>query len=94
MYTDAAYQQFQLQKNNIATQLSVADVEIKTNLDKLSEIPYQLSAAGKTYSQQLALYKSGLSNIIDVQNALYLLNRAQNDKANALNNTWMWLHTG
>jgi outer membrane protein TolC len=89
MYTDAAYQQLQLQKNNIGTLLSDADVEIRTSLDKLKEIPFQLDAANKTYSQQLALYKSGLSNIIDVQNALYILNRAQNDKANAIDGAWM-----
>ena len=70
---------FQLQKNNIATQLSVADVEIKTNLDKLSEIPYQLDAASKTYAQQLALYKSGLNTLIEVTNAQYVLLQAESN---------------
>jgi outer membrane protein, adhesin transport system len=89
MLTNASYQELQLQNNMLSSLVSSADVEVKTNLDKLNEIPIQLEAATRAYSQQLALYNSGLSNIIDVDNTLYILNRAENDKADAINNVWM-----
>ncbi len=89
MLTDASYQQYRLQRTVLGTLQSDADVEVQTNLDELKEIPYQLEAAGKAYLQQIALYNSGLSNIIDVDNTLYILNRAENDKATAIDSAWM-----
>ena len=89
MLTNASYQELKLQNTILNSLASSADVEVKTNLDKLNEIPIQLEAASRAYLQQVALYNSGLSNVIDVDNTLYLLNRAENDKANAIDNVWM-----
>jgi len=89
MLTNASYQELQLQNNLLNNLNSSADVEVKTNLDKLNEIPIQLDAASKAYLQQVTLYNAGLNNVIDVDNTLYILNRAENDKADAINNVWM-----
>lgn len=89
MLTNASYQELQLQNTILNNLISSSDVEVRTALDKLNEIPIQLDAANRAYLQQVALYQSGLSNVIDVDNTLYILNRAENDKADAINKVWM-----
>jgi hypothetical protein len=41
--------------------------------------------------QKSVLYKNGLTNIVDVQQALYALNRAETDMSISYINTWQAL---
>ena len=43
------------------------------------------------YVQKSVLYKNGLANIVDVQQALYNLNRAETDRSVAYINVWQAL---
>lgn len=69
-------------------QLSQAQVNIRTSMDKLQEMPYQLNAARAAAAQKMALYKGGLTSIIEVTNALYVLNRAETDLVQTRHGAW------
>ena len=79
------YEQQQLTLNNAALQ---ASVDLGTAISKFHEIPIQLNAARDAYAQRLTQYNAGLSNIIDLTNALYVLNRAQTDLINTRSGVW------
>ena len=67
----------------IATQLKdqlvLADQRIANTLQRFNEVPKQYKAASDAYLQKSVLYKNGLTDIIDVQQALYALSKAQTD---------------
>ena len=72
-------------------QLLLADQQIENSLKSVQEAPLQLKAATDAYQQKTVLYKNGLANIVDVQQALFTLNRAQTDISVAYINTWQAL---
>jgi outer membrane protein TolC len=86
--TTAALQQYSLQKDQLESANKESDIYISTALNKLNEIPVQLKAASDAYAQKLALYNSGLANIIDLVNAYYILNRAQIDEVMVKDEYW------
>lgn len=71
------------QKSLVALGISQADVELNTARQRLLEIPNQLKAANAGYRQKLSLYKSGLTDIIELNAALSILYRAETDYAQA-----------
>lgn len=81
--------------DQISTQLSdqliLADQRIENSVASWREAPIQYKAASDAYLQKSVLYKNGLSNIIDLQQALYLLNRAETDVSVAYINVWQSL---
>jgi outer membrane protein TolC len=68
-----------------------AQIDIRTAMDKLLEMPAQLNAARAAAMQKMALYRGGLTNIIEVTNALYVLNRAETDLVQTHNAAWQAL---
>ena len=72
-------------------QLALADQRIETSLQAWKEAPVQYKAASDAYLQKSVLYKNGLTNIIDLQQALYLLNRAETSVSVAYINVWQAL---
>ncbi len=68
-----------LLKNNMKQNM----IELTTAYHRLQEIPKQLQAATAAYRQKLALYKNGLTNIIELNVALAVLYRAERDYAEA-----------
>ncbi|MEN0054951.1 MAG: TolC family protein [Mucilaginibacter sp.] len=60
-----------------------ADANVNTALERLNEIPKQLKAAQAAYRQKFALYKNGLTDIIELNAALNLLYRAETDHVSA-----------
>ena len=89
--TKAAEEQLDNSRTLLDNQLNQARVDIHTALDKLNEMPAQLNAARAAATQKMALYKGGLSNIIDVTNALYVLNRAETDLVQTKHAAWQSL---
>lgn len=77
--TNYAMKELQEQQQLLAVSASQADVEMQTALERLKEIPKQLKAANDGYRQKLSLYKSGLTDIIELNAALNILYRAETD---------------
>lgn len=73
------------QKVLLAASASQADANVSTALERLQEIPKQLTAANAAYRQKFSLYKSGLTDIIELNAALALLYRAEVDYISAKN---------
>lgn len=81
--TEFATQQLQEQKTVLTLRSQQAQTELTTAYDRLQEIPQQLDAANAAYRQKLALYRNGLTNLVDLNTALNILYRAETDYANA-----------
>jgi outer membrane protein TolC len=79
------YDQLSLELKN---QLILADQRIENSLASAREVPIQYRAASDAYLQKSVLYKNGLTDIVDLQQALYALNRAEIDKSVAYINVW------
>ncbi len=81
--TDYAAKKLDEQRSQLALSINQADVELNTAKQRLQEIPNQLKAANAGYRQKLSLYKSGLTDIIELNAALNILYRAETDYAQA-----------
>lgn len=81
--TNYALKKLDEQKSLLALGVSQADEELNTAKQRLAEIPNQLKAANAGYRQKLSLYKSGLTDIIELNAALNILYRAETDYAQA-----------
>lgn len=81
--TDYAVKKLDEQKKLLALGVNQADEELNTAKQRLAEIPNQLKAANAGYRQKLSLYKSGLTDIIELNAALNILYRAETDYAQA-----------
>lgn len=81
--TDYARKQLNEQQSLLALGISQADTELNTAKLRLVEIPNQLKAATAGYRQKLSLYRSGLTDIIELNAALNILYRAETDYVQA-----------
>lgn len=86
--TEVALHNYEEQEQSLKNADLQASVNLQTAVEKFGEIPIQLSAASDAYRQRLTQYNAGLSNIIDLTNALYVLNRAQTDLINTKDGVW------
>ncbi|MBZ5858362.1 TolC family protein [Flavihumibacter profundi] len=84
----AALETFNEQKTQLANAQAQANSALQNSIVKLAEIPIQKNAASAAYLQRNALYNAGLTNIVDLTNALYLLNRAETDEVLAADEAW------
>ncbi|HSU50353.1 MAG TPA: TolC family protein, partial [Segetibacter sp.] len=75
----------------LKNQMVLAGQKIQNALENYREAPIEMEAASAAYLQKSVLYKNGLSNIIDVTQALYALNRAETDRDIAFANVWQAL---
>ncbi|MEO6546981.1 MAG: TolC family protein, partial [Ferruginibacter sp.] len=83
--------EYDLISEQLKDQLALADQRIVNAQQSWHEAPIQYKAASDAYLQKSVLYKNGLTNIIDLQQALYLLNRAETDMSVAYINVWQSL---
>ncbi len=83
--------EYDLVSQQIKTQAALADQKIKYAVANYHEAPIQMKAASDAYLQKSVLYKNGLTNIVDVTQALYILNRAETDRDISNNNVWQAL---
>ena len=86
--TEVALHNYEQQQQALSNAGLQASVDLRTAIDKFDEIPVQLNAARAAYDQRLTQYNTGLSNIIDLTNALYVLNRAQTDLIQTKDGVW------
>ncbi len=60
-------------------QLVLADQRIANTLQRFNEVPKQYKSASDAFNQKSALYKNGLTDIVDLQQAFFALSKAQTD---------------
>ncbi|MEJ0033375.1 MAG: TolC family protein [Bacteroidota bacterium] len=87
----ASSSEFLLVKSQLETQSQVADSKFAKAVEIQEQAPIQVKSASIAYNQRSALYKNGLTNLVDVTTALYTLNRAENDRDLAYINVWQAL---
>jgi outer membrane protein len=91
-FVTAAYQnEYDLISTQLKDQLLLSDQQIENSVKSIKEVPIEYKAASDAYLQKTVLYKNGLTNIVDVQQALYNLNRAETDMSVAYINVWQAL---
>lgn len=83
--------EYELADQQVKAQLLLSDNKIKNALDNYNEVPVQVKAASDAYLQKTVLYKNGLTNLVDVTQALYVLIRAETDRDIAYSNVWQAL---
>ena len=89
--SNALKAEYELADQQLKAQLALSETRISNSLDNYREVPVQLKAAGDAYLQKSVLYRNGLTNMVDVQQALYALNRAETDRDIAYSNVWQAL---
>lgn len=82
------YDQVTVQLQN---ELKLADQRIENSLQSAREVPQQYQAASDAYIQKSVLYKNGLTTLVDLQQAIYALNRAEVDRSVVYLNVWQSL---
>ena len=91
-FVSAAYQnEYDLIATQLQDQLILADQRIENSLQSVREVPVQYKAASDAYVQKSVLYKNGLATIVELQQALYSLNRAEADSILAYIVVWQSL---
>lgn len=91
-FISAAYQnEYDLISTQLKDQLILADQRLENSLQSVDEVPAQLKAASDAYVQKSVLYKNGLATIVELQQALYSLNRAEADVTIAYISVWQAL---
>lgn len=79
-FVSAAYQnEYDLIATQLRDQLILADQRIENSLQSVQEVPIQYKAASEAYLQKSVLYKNGLATIVELEQALFSLNRAEAD---------------
>jgi len=86
--SEALQNEYDLADQQIKAQLALSDSKIKNALDNYAEVPIQVKAATEAYLQKTALYKNGLTTLVEVTQTLYTLNRAETDRDIAYSNVW------
>lgn len=87
----ALQDEYALLDRDLKTQSVMADERISNAKAHKKESPIQVEAALQAYKQHVALYKNGLSNVADLTQAFYALNRAEIDDEIASINVWQAL---
>jgi outer membrane protein TolC len=91
-YISAAYRdEYNRAETQYSDQLKFADQQINNALTKYEEVPIQLKSATDAYNQKKALYENGLTNIVDVTQTLFFLNKAESDSNIACSAVWQAL---
>lgn len=91
-FVSAAYQnEYDQIETQLKDQLILADQKIQNSLQSVQEAPLQFKAASDAYIQKNALYKNGLTTLIELQQTVFILSRAEADMSLAYINVWQSL---
>ncbi|NIG52246.1 TolC family protein [Chitinophaga sp. Cy-1792] len=89
--TEALKNEYNQQYHRLSQQLVLSEQQLLNAVKKYKEAPIGLKAAGDAFLQKSTLYENGLSNIADLSQALYNINRAETDRDIAYNGVWQAL---
>ncbi len=73
---------------NLTGQLENANAQLSLAIAQAKEAPIQVSAATAGFNQSKARYQSGLANLAELSQNLFILARAEADYSITYNNTW------
>lgn len=91
LISEGLEEEYNVIDQQLKTQSDAADAKIKFAMENYAEAPKQVAAAKQAYLQKTTLYKNGLTNLIDVTQAFYALNRAEIDRDIIYTNVWQSL---
>ncbi|MFC6095124.1 TolC family protein [Flavobacterium qiangtangense] len=91
LISEGLEEEYNVIDQQLKTQSDAADAKIKFAMENYAEAPKQVAAAKQAYLQKTTLYKNGLTNLIDVTQAFYTLNRAEIDRDIIYTNVWQSL---
>lgn len=83
--------EYDLVSQNVTNQLILSNSKIRNAITNYLEAPTQVKAASDAYAQKTVMYQNGLTTIVDVTQALFILNRAETDRDIAYSNVWQAL---
>jgi outer membrane protein TolC len=84
-------EEYQAVDIQLKAQEDAANARLDFAMKNYTEAPKQVRAAEQAYLQRTTLYKNGLTNLVDVTQALYTLNRAETDRDIIYTNVWQAL---
>jgi outer membrane protein TolC len=91
LITEGLEQEYEMIDQQLKLQSETADTKIKYAMENYREAPKQVQAAQQAHNQKTALYKNGLTTLLDVTQTLYMLNHAENDRDIIYTNVWQSL---
>ncbi|MFV7234748.1 TolC family protein [Flavobacterium sp. ZB4R12] len=91
LITEGLQEEYKVIDLQLKTQSDAADAKIKYAIENFIEAPKQVQAAQQAYLQKTTLYKNGMTNLLDVTQTLYALNRAETDRDIIYTNVWQSL---
>ncbi|MFC0780696.1 TolC family protein [Flavobacterium sp. HJSW_4] len=86
--SQAIQEEYNQADRELKSQLNFAEDKIKITLENYAEAPIQVDAAKRAYVQKSTLYKNGLTDLTDLTQTMYVLNRAEIDRDIVNNNVW------
>ncbi|PBI86086.1 Outer membrane efflux protein [Flavobacterium sp. ACN2] len=86
--SQALQEEYNQADRELKSQLNFAEDKIKITLENYAEAPIQVDAAKRAYVQKSTLYKNGLTDLTDLTQTMYVLNRAEIDRDIVNNNVW------
>ncbi|PIF70995.1 TolC family protein [Flavobacterium sp. 2] len=86
--SQALQEEYNQADRELKSQLTFAEDKIKITMDNYVEAPIQVDAAKRAYIQKSTLYKNGLTDLTDLTQTIYTLNRAEIDRDIVNNNVW------
>ncbi|TRW98561.1 TolC family protein [Flavobacterium gawalongense] len=91
LISEGLQEEYKVIDQQLKIQSDAADAKIKYALENYVEAPKQVQAAQQAYLQKTTLYKNGMTNLLDVTQTLYTLNRAETDRDIIYTNVWQSL---
>lgn len=91
LISEGLQNELNLARQQLTSQLQLSATKITNALMDYNEVPFQLKGATDAYRQKTILYRNGLTNLVDVTQALYALTRAETDRDIAATNVWQAL---
>ncbi|MEN0009659.1 TolC family protein [Flavobacterium nitrogenifigens] len=86
--SQALQEEYNQADKELKSQLTFAEDKIKITLENYAEAPIQVDAAQRAYIQKSTLYKNGLTDLTDLTQTMFTLNRAEIDRDIVNNNVW------
>ena len=91
LISEGLQEEYKVIDHQLKIQSDAADAKMQYALENYVEAPKQVQAAQQAYLQKTTLYKNGMTNLLDVTQTLYTLNRAETDRDIIYTNVWQSL---
>ncbi|MGC4057250.1 MAG: TolC family protein [Chitinophagaceae bacterium] len=91
LMTQGLQDEYDLAQRQLQLQSELAGKKMRFALDNYNEVNIQVKAASDAYQQKSVLYKNGLTNLVDLTQAMYTLIRAETERDIAYCNVWQAL---